>query len=376
MFRFSAQTTRNMFSELKMILSHNRNIAIFLFTFFAPSCFLYHAIMPLIIGSYKLKSRFLLAPMAGITDRLYRDLCRSFGAGLATSEMISSDLSLLNTRKTQSRLLHKSEAQPRCVQILGTEPKVMAEAARFNESIGADIIDINMGCPAKKVCRKAAGSALMQDPELVRKILTEVVNAVNIPVTVKIRTGTSATQRNALSIAKIAEDCGISALAVHGRTRKQAYKGFAEFESIRRIKQQSNIPVIANGDISNTHDAKFVLNYTRADGLMLGRITLGQPWIFQELINGLANKKEKQVLSNKDIKCIIIEHIKNIHTFNPGNKPLDQSRIARKYIDWYLYRLIGQETSLLNKYRQEVFSITEAKQQLQTLENILDEIFI
>ena len=328
--------------------------------------------MPLRIGPYELKSRLLLAPMAGITDKPYRDICRHFGAGLTSSEMISSDLSLLKTKKTQNRLLDLSEPEPRSVQILGTEPKVMAEAAQFYENIGANIIDINMGCPAKKVCSKAAGSALMKDPKLVREILTHVVNTVKIPVTLKIRVGWDNQHRNAIEIAKIAEDCGISSLAIHGRSRTQAYSGFAEFETIRRVKQMVDIPVIANGDISNIEDAKFILEYTQADGLMLARITRGQPWIFEEINQGLSNNANNLIPIQLDIKKkTILKHLHAIHCFYEEKQSV---RIARKHIGWYLSSLLGENKNLIKALRHELFSISESNKQYLLLNKVLDRI--
>ncbi len=328
--------------------------------------------MSLNIGPYKLRSHLLLAPMAGITDKPYREICQYFGAGLTYSEMISSDLSLLKTRKTQNRLLQSSEPEPRTVQILGTDPRVMAESAQFNQSIGANIIDINMGCPAKKVCSKAAGSALMKEPKLVKEILNHVVKAVSIPVTLKIRTGWETKHRNALEIAKIAEDCGISLLSIHGRTRKQAYTGFAEFETIRQIKQAIDIPIIANGDIYCAEDAKFILKYTQADGLMLGRITRGQPWVFEEISNALNHQKNdpkhKSPISLETKKIIILKHLRGIHKHYEDKQAVC---IARKHIGWYLSNLINWDENLLKSIRTEIFSITVAEKQYQKLEEIL-----
>ncbi|HIP94151.1 MAG TPA: tRNA dihydrouridine synthase DusB [Leucothrix sp.] len=329
--------------------------------------------MPLSIGPYKLRSRLLLAPMAGITDKPYREICRYFGAGLTSSEMISSDLSLLKTKKTQNRLLQLSEPEPRSVQIVGTDPEVMAEAAQFNEGIGANIIDINMGCPAKKVCSKAAGSALMKDPKLVKEILNHVISAVCIPVTLKIRTGWDIKHRNAIEIAKIAEDCGISSLAIHGRTRNQAYTGFSEFETIRQIKQTINIPVIANGDISCVEDAEFILKYTQADGLMLGRVTRGNPWIFKEIINSLNNEKHTTSVTLSAKKEVILKHLHAIHQHYEGKQAVC---IARKHIGWYLSDLIRQDEDFLKSLRYEIFSISEANKQYQILKDILERIII
>ena len=327
--------------------------------------------MPLKIGSYKLKSRLLLAPMAGITDKPYRDICRYFGAGLASSEMVSSDLSLLKTKKTQNRLLDLSEPEPRSVQILGTDPKVMAEAARFYENIGANIIDINMGCPAKKVCSKAAGSALMKDPKLVKDILSHVVSTVKIPVTLKIRVGWDNKHRNAIEIAKIAEDCGILSLAIHGRSRTQAYSGFAEFETIRRVKQVVDIPVIANGDISNVEDAEFILKYTQADGLMLARITRGQPWIFEEINQSLGDGNNLIPIQLDIKKKTILKHLHAIHCFYEEKQSV---RIARKHIGWYLSSLLGENKNLINTLRHELFSISESNKQYKLLNKVLERI--
>ncbi len=331
--------------------------------------------MPLQIGPYQLPSKLLLAPMAGITDRPYRDVCRLYGAGLAASEMLTSDPSLLQTRKTQLRLVQDDEPLPRSAQIVGTEPEIMAQAAQFNVENGANIIDINMGCPAKKVCNKAAGSALMRNTSLVKKILSTVVSSVDVPVTLKIRTGWASSNRNALEIAKIAEDHGISCLAIHGRSRFQAFTGYAEYETIRQIKQAINIPVIANGDIYNIKDAKFIFDYTNADGLMLGRITHGQPWIFKEINDRL----DDQFLSKEVIKPIsfrekietTLTHIDAIHRYYGTDQGV---RIARKHIGWYLYNLTDQDQVLLKKLKREIFAITDAPNQLNQLESILNKL--
>ena len=322
------------------------------------------------IGCYTLKSKLLLAPMAGITDRPYRDVCRKYGAGLTSSEMITSDLSLIHTKKSQQRLPQKNEPGPRSAQIVGTEPKVMAAAALFNVEHGAHIIDINMGCPAKKVCSKAAGSALMQDPALVKKILTEVVSAVDVPVTLKIRTGWAKTKRNALTIAKIAEDAGVASLAIHGRTRNQGYTGHAEFETIRQIKQALNIPILANGDIKNIEDARFIFSYTQVDGLMLGRISHGRPWIFKEINDILVNNSPITPISDEEKFETILSHIDAIHRYYGTEQGV---RIARKHIGWYLSHLVGHETDLLKPLTRKIFPIKNASEQLESLRMTLSE---
>lgn len=320
------------------------------------------------IGSYQLKSKLLLAPMAGITDRPYRDVCRQYGAGLTSSEMITSDLSLIHTKKSQQRLPQRNEPGPRSAQIVGTEPKIMAEAAHFNVERGAHIIDINMGCPAKKVCNKAAGSALMQDPDLIKKILTEVVSAVDVPVTLKIRTGWEKTQRNALLVAKIAENAGIASLAVHGRTRNQGYTGFAEYETIRQIKESLTIPILANGDIKTIEDVRFIFAYTNVDGLMLGRISHGRPWIFKEINDILLNNSPITPIPTKEKIATAIMHITAIHRYYGTDQGV---RIARKHIAWYLTHLVGHKTDLLKPLTRKIFPISDANEQIEKLDSIL-----
>lgn len=330
-------------------------------------------VMPFNIGPYTITSKLLLAPMAGITDKPYRDICRRYGAGLTVSEMISSDPSLSHTKKTQQRMIQKDEPEPRSVQIVGTDPETMAKAAVFNVAKGANIIDINMGCPAKKVCNTAAGSALMRDPVLVKKILSAVVNSVDIPITLKIRTGWDTTHKNALEIAFIAEDCGISSLAVHGRTKSQAYTGYAEFETIRQIKEAISIPVIANGDISSVADAEFILRYTNVDGLMLGRITQGQPWVISEINHALDQQTSPLKIDTIEKKNVLLEHIYAIHRHYGADQGV---RIARKHIGWYLLNLVGQNIHLLKQLKKDLFSLTDAQSQYKALESILDTIDI
>lgn len=235
------------------------------------------------IGQYQLRNRLIAAPMAGITDRPFRTLCYEMGAGLTVSEMMSSNPQVWESDKSRLRMVHIDEPGIRTVQIAGSDPKEMADAARINVESGAQIIDINMGCPAKKVNRKLAGSALLQYPDVVKSILTEVVNAVDVPVTLKIRTGWAPEHRNCEEIAQLAEDCGIQALTIHGRTRACLFNGEAEYDSIRAVKQKVSIPVIANGDITDPLKARAVLDYTGADALMIGRAAQGRPWIFREI---------------------------------------------------------------------------------------------
>lgn len=285
------------------------------------------------IGPYQLKNRLILAPMAGVTDRPFRQLCREQGAALAVSEMVIADPSFWKTRKSMHRLDHEGEDLPISVQIAGGDPDMLATAAKLNQDMGAQIIDINMGCPAKKVCNKAAGSALMKDEKLVQAILEAVVSAVDIPVTLKIRTGWDTDNKNALNIAKMAEASGIQALAIHGRTRACAYKGLAEYDTIAHVKQRITIPVLANGDIDSPEKAFDVLRYTQADGLLIGRAAQGAPWIFDDIQHYLEHGKRRPVKPLAEIEQIILSHLHNLHEFY-GDKM--GHRIARKHIGWYL----------------------------------------
>ncbi|MFT7406079.1 tRNA dihydrouridine synthase DusB [Zhongshania sp.] len=287
------------------------------------------------IGPHKLPARAVLAPMAGITDLPFRRLCREFGAGLTVSEMLISDAALWDTRKSYLRLAHDDNT-PRAVQIAGADPLMMADAARRCADMGVDIIDINMGCPAKKVCKKAAGSALLREPELVKEIITAVVAAVDIPVTLKIRTGWSRDQRNGIDIAKLAQDCGIRSLAVHGRTRECRYLGNAEYDTIAAIKQAIDIPVFANGDICSAQHAKQVLDYTGADGVMIGRGAQGKPWLFREINTYLATGKLAAPATPGEIKQVMLNHLSALYRFYGEHQGL---RIARKHCAWYLQEL-------------------------------------
>ncbi len=284
------------------------------------------------IGPYNISNKLVLAPMAGVTDRPFRQLCKRLGAGMAVSEMASSNSLLWGSKKTQRRINHDGEIEPRAIQIAGADPKMMAEAARYNRDKGAQIIDINMGCPAKKICNVMAGSALLQNEKLVSQILESVVSAVDIPVTLKIRTGWDTSHRNGTQIAKIAEQSGIQALAVHGRTRACAYKGDAEYETIASIKQSVSIPVIANGDITTPEKAKYVLEFTGADAIMIGRAAQGRPWIFREIDHYLktGNKLEEPGLA--EVRDILLGHLTNLYSFYGEYTGL---RMARKHISWY-----------------------------------------
>ncbi|TYT25723.1 tRNA dihydrouridine synthase DusB [Luteimonas viscosa] len=284
------------------------------------------------IGPHPIEPKLVLAPMAGVTDKPFRQLCKRLGAGLAVSEMTTSDPRFWNTRKSVHRMDHAGEPDPVSVQIAGTDPAVMAEAARHNAGQGAQLIDINMGCPAKKVCNAWAGSALMQDEALVARILEAVVAAVDVPVTLKIRTGWNADNRNAPAIARIAQESGIAALAVHGRTRDQHYTGQAEYDTIAAIKADLRIPVIANGDIDSPRKALEVLRHTGADAVMIGRAAQGRPWIFGEIAHFLATGDELPPPSLAQVRDILLGHLHALHGFYGEQAGV---RIARKHLGWY-----------------------------------------
>ncbi|MGO1719199.1 MAG: tRNA dihydrouridine synthase DusB, partial [Luteimonas sp.] len=284
------------------------------------------------IGPHVIEPGLVLAPMAGVTDKPFRQLCKRLGAGLAVSEMTTSDPRLWKTRKSLQRMDHAGEPDPVSVQIAGTEPAVMAEAARHNADQGAQLIDINMGCPAKKVCSAWAGSALMRDEALVGRILEAVVAAVDVPVTLKIRTGWDTDHRNAPAIARLAQESGIAALAVHGRTRDQHYKGHAEYDTIAAIKAGLSIPVIANGDIDSPEKAAAVLRHTGADALMIGRAAQGRPWIFREVGHYLAAGEHLPAPSLEEVRDVLIGHLQALHAFY--GEPAGV-RIARKHLGWY-----------------------------------------
>lgn len=317
------------------------------------------------IGPYKLASSVVLAPMAGVTDLPFRRLCRRLGAGLVVSEMLTSDIRLWHTRKSRQRLLHDDEAEPRAVQIAGNDPLMMAEAARLNVANGAQIIDINMGCPAKKVCKRAAGSALMKDEALVKEILSAVVNAVEIPVTLKIRTGWSPQQRNGTSISRIAEDCGIQALAVHGRTRACRFNGEAEYDTIRAIVAAVNIPVIANGDIDSPQKAREVMDYTGADAVMVGRAAQGRPWICKQIDQFLRTGVIVEDPAQHEVRHILLEHLAALHAFYGEAMGV---RIARKHVGWYL-----QQCPQASGFRPLFNKLESANLQCQAINTLFEQ---
>lgn len=316
------------------------------------------------IGPYTLQNNLILAPMAGITDRPFRELCRQFGVGLAVSEMVASNPSLQKHRRTLLKTDYTGETGLRSVQILGTDPQQMADAAVINQQRGAQIIDINMGCPAKKVCSVAAGSALLRNETLVKKILDAIVNAVDIPVTLKIRTGWDTENKNAINIAQIAEQSGIAALTIHGRTRACKFKGEAEYNTIKQVKQTVNIPIIANGDITDADKAQQVLKYTKADAIMIGRAAQGKPWIFDEIQQHLTGIKNYKKPSLKDIELIINNHLEHLYSFY-GN--ISGVRIARKHIGWYFDNL--GSISVADKKR--IYQTLDASQQLAMVNSVL-----
>lgn len=290
------------------------------------------------IGSHVLKNKLIVAPMAGVTDRPFRQLCKTMGAGMAVSEMVSSNSLLWGSEKTQRRANHDGEVSPISVQIAGADPQMLATAAQYNAEQGAQIIDINMGCPAKKICNVMAGSALLQNEKLVGQILDAVVKAVDVPVTLKIRTGWDKEHKNALSVAHIAENAGIQALAIHGRTRACGYTGMAEYDTIAAVKAAIKIPVIANGDITTPEKAKQVLDYTHADAIMIGRAAQGRPWIFREIDHYLATGKHLETPEVSEIHRVLINHLHDLYQFYGEYSGV---RIARKHISWYTKGLTG-----------------------------------
>ncbi len=316
------------------------------------------------LGSHVLRNGLFVAPMAGVTDRPFRTLCRRYGAGLAVSEMVSSRPDLRTSRKSRLRLEHRGESGPVSVQIAGADPAMMADAARINAAEGAQIIDINMGCPAKKVCNVAAGSALLSDEPLVARILEAVVAAVDVPVTLKIRTGPSPERRNALSIARIAEAAGIALLTVHGRTRACAFRGEAEFDTVAQVKAGVRIPVVANGDIDTPEQARRVLQFTGADGIMIGRAAHGRPWIFREFLSFLNDGTKLAPPPACEMRAVALEHLEGIYSLYGEDLGV---RIARKHIGWYTRGLPGGEA-----FRREAVQILSAPAQLAAVARFYD----
>lgn len=313
------------------------------------------------IGPYQLPNPVVLAPMAGVTDLPFRRLCRRLGAGLVVGEMVSANPKLRNTRKSQLRLRHDGEPEPIAVQIAGGDPESMAAAAAFNVDNGAQIIDINMGCPAKKVCNKAAGSALMKDEALVQDILQAVVEAVEVPVTLKMRTGWAPEHKNAPRIAEMAQAAGIQSLAVHGRTRDCGYKGTVEYHTIREIKQHIDIPVFANGDITSAEKAAYVMDFTGADGILIGRAAQGRPWIFREITHFLATGELLPAAKWSEVETILLEHLAALYEFYGDYLGV---RIARKHVSWYLQT--HQEGLAFRKIFNRLESVEDQLQALKT----------
>ena len=337
----------------------------------APSAgVLFHSFHPehtntMRIGSFELSAPVIAAPMAGVSDKPYRMLCRQHGAGMVVSEMVTSRADLRDTAKTKYRMDYQGEPEPRVVQIVGTEPSMLAEAAQFNVQNGAQIIDINMGCPAKKVCNKLAGSALLADEKLVADILQTVVAAVEVPVTLKMRTGVSPDKRNAPQIAKIAEEAGIQSLAVHGRTRQCKYVGEVEYDTIAEIKSNVAIPVVANGDITSPEKAKMVLDYTGADAVMIGRGAQGQPWFFSQIAAYLKTGCYQAAPSIKQQLEIILAHLKAIYDFYGEYTGL---RFARKHIAWYLKNVEDSQG-----FRRIVNQADNCQQQYQLVKEFFEQ---
>ncbi|TAK49539.1 MAG: tRNA dihydrouridine synthase DusB [Betaproteobacteria bacterium] len=318
------------------------------------------------LGAHILRNGLFVAPMAGVTDRPFRTLCRRFGAGLAVSEMVSARAELRGTRKSRLRLEHEGEPAPVAVQILGADPALMAEAARYNVDQGAQIIDINMGCPAKKVCQVAAGSALLEDEALVARILERVVTAVSVPVTLKIRTGPDPARRNAPRLARIAETAGVQLLAIHGRTRACGFTGAVEYDSIAAAKAAVRIPVIANGEIASAGDARRVLALTGADGVMIGRAAHGRPWIFREIEHELATGTRLAPPAVAEMRAVVLGHLEALYALYGEPQGV---RVARKHIGWYLRALPRGEA-----FRREVNGIESAAAQLAAVRGFFERL--
>ena len=318
------------------------------------------------IGPYQLKNNLVVAPMAGVTDRPFRQLCKRMGAGMAVSEMVASNSLLWGSEKTRRRANHEGEVAPISVQIAGADPAMMAAAAQYNVDQGAQIIDINMGCPAKKICNVMAGSALLQDEPLVKRIVEAVVRAVQVPVTLKIRTGWDRNHRNAVRVAKLAEDSGIQALAVHGRTRACGYNGEAEYDTIAAVKSAVHIPVIANGDITTPEKVQHVLACTGADAVMIGRAAQGRPWIFREIGHYLATGARLPPPEVEEIHGVLVAHVHDLYSFYGEATGL---RVARKHISWYTKGLAGSAA-----FRQAMNQLQTCGEQLAAVNKFFGEL--
>ena len=317
------------------------------------------------IGAHVLRNNLIVAPMAGVTDRPFRQLCKKFGAGLAVSEMVASNSLLWGSEKTRRRANHDGEVDPIAVQIAGADPQMMADAARYNVDQGAQIIDINMGCPAKKVCNAMAGSALLRDETLVGRILEAVVRASPVPVTLKFRTGWDTTSRNALTVTRIAEESGIRMLTLHGRTRACGFSGHAEYDTIREVKRNTRLPVVANGDIGTPEEAKYVLEYTGADGVMIGRAAQGRPWIFREIEHYLATGEKLAAPLVSEIHEVMIGHLYDLHGFYGRDKGV---KIARKHISWYTKGLAGSAS-----FRHRMNQIDDCEGQIAAVDGFFSQ---
>lgn len=318
------------------------------------------------IGPYQLSNNLIVAPMAGVTDRPFRTLCKYFGAGHAVSEMMTADKTLRMSKKSLYRANFDGELAPISAQIAGSDPQQLAEAARYQVANGAQIVDINMGCPAKKVCNKLAGSALLQDEDLVARILDTVVAAVDVPVTLKTRLGYLNGQENILRVAQRAEQAGIAALALHGRTREDMYLNTARYELIKEVKQLLTIPVIANGDIDSPEKAKYVLDYTGADAVMIGRAAQGRPWIFREIAHYLQTGEHLAAPAIAEVKNVLLGHLAELYEFYGE---YSGCRIARKHIAWYTKGLRSS-----NEFRQQMYQVESTAQQAQVVEQYFDQL--
>lgn len=318
------------------------------------------------IGPYHLSNNLIVAPMAGVTDRPFRTLCKYFGAGHAVSEMMTSDQTLRMSKKSLYRANFDGELAPISAQIAGSEPLELAEAARYQVANGAQIVDINMGCPAKKVCNKLAGSALLKDEDLVARILDAVVDAVDVPVTLKTRLGFTNGHENIIRVAKRAEEAGISALALHGRTREDMYLNTARYDLIKEVKQLISIPVIANGDIDSPEKAQYVLDYTGADAVMIGRAAQGRPWIFREIAHYLATGEHLQAPNIQEVKDVLLGHLSELYQFYGE---YSGCRIARKHIAWYTKGLRSS-----NEFRQSMYQVESTVDQAKVVENYFDQL--